>query len=55
MEKLLEEIKNTVIADKHKEIEALVEKAIQDKANPDDLIDKALIAASSRDMKDLSD
>lgn len=45
MEKLSEEIKNTVIAGKHKEIEALVQKAIQDKANLDDLINKALIAA----------
>ncbi len=45
MENLSEEIKNTVIAGKHKEIEALVQKAIQDKANLDDLINKALIAA----------
>ncbi len=45
MEQLFEEIKNTVIAGKHKEIEALVQKAIQDKANLDDLISKALIAA----------
>jgi len=45
MEKLFEEIKNTVIAGKHKEIEALVQKAIQDKANLDDLINRALIAA----------
>jgi 5-methyltetrahydrofolate--homocysteine methyltransferase len=45
MEKLLEEIKNTVIAGKHKEIEALVQKAIQEKANLDDLINRALIAA----------
>ena len=45
MEKLLEEIKNIVIAGKHKEIEALVQKAIQDKANLDDLINRALIAA----------
>jgi methanogenic corrinoid protein MtbC1 len=45
MEKLFEEIKNIVIAGKHKEIEALVQKAIQDKANLDDLINKALIAA----------
>ena len=29
MEKLFEEIKSTVIAGKHKEIEALVQKAIQ--------------------------
>ena len=45
MEKLFEEIKDTVIVGKHKEIEALVQKAIQDKANLDDLISKALIAA----------
>ena len=45
MEKLFEEIKHTVIAGKHKEIEALVQKAIQDKANLDDLINRALIAA----------
>ena len=45
MEKLLEEIKKTVIAGKHKEIEALVQKAIQEKADLDDLINRALIAA----------
>jgi 5-methyltetrahydrofolate--homocysteine methyltransferase len=45
MEKLLEEIKNTVITGKHKEIEALVQKAIQAEVNLDDLIDNALIAA----------
>jgi 5-methyltetrahydrofolate--homocysteine methyltransferase len=45
MDKWFEEIKNTVIAAKHKEIEALVEKAIQHKVNPDDLINNALIAA----------
>jgi corrinoid protein of di/trimethylamine methyltransferase len=45
MEKLFEEIKKTVIAGRHKEIEALVQKGIQDKANLDDLINKALIAA----------
>jgi corrinoid protein of di/trimethylamine methyltransferase len=45
MEPLFEEIKNIVIAGKHKEIEALVQKAIQDKANLDDLINRALIAA----------
>lgn len=45
MEKLLEEIKNIVIAGKHKEIEALVQKAIQENANLDDLINRALIAA----------
>ena len=45
MEKLLEDIKNTVVAGKHKEIEALVQKAVQEKANLDDLINRALIAA----------
>jgi len=45
MEKLFQEIKNVVIAGKHQEIEALVQKAIQDKANLDDLINAALIAA----------
>jgi 5-methyltetrahydrofolate--homocysteine methyltransferase len=45
MEKLLQEIKNTVIAGKHKEIEALVQKAIQADVNLDDLINNALIAA----------
>jgi corrinoid protein of di/trimethylamine methyltransferase len=45
MEKLFQEIKNVVIAGKHKEIEALVQKAIQDKTNLDDLINRALIAA----------
>ena len=45
MDKWFEEIKNTVIAAKHKEIEALMEKAIQHKVNPDDLINNALIAA----------
>lgn len=45
METLFEEIKNTVTAGKHKEIEALVQKAIQEKADPDDLINTALIAA----------
>lgn len=38
-----EEIKNTVIAGKHTEIENLVAKAIQNEANLDDLINKALI------------
>jgi 5-methyltetrahydrofolate--homocysteine methyltransferase len=51
MEKLLEEIKNTVIAGKHKEIEALVQEAIQEKADLDDLINRALIAA----MDDVGD
>ena len=45
MDKLLEEIKEKVIAGKHKEIEALVQKAIQEKADLDDLINRALIAA----------
>jgi 5-methyltetrahydrofolate--homocysteine methyltransferase len=45
MEKLIEEIKTTVIAGKHKEIEAFIQKAIQEKANLDDLINRALIAA----------
>jgi corrinoid protein of di/trimethylamine methyltransferase len=45
MEKLFEDIKDSVIAGKHKEIEALVQKAIQEKANLDDLINSALIAA----------
>jgi corrinoid protein of di/trimethylamine methyltransferase len=45
MEKLFEEIKKTVIAGRHKEIETLVQKAIQDKANLDDLINETLIAA----------
>jgi corrinoid protein of di/trimethylamine methyltransferase len=45
MEKFQEEIKNTVITGKHKEIEALVQKAIQAEVNLDDLIDNALIAA----------
>jgi 5-methyltetrahydrofolate--homocysteine methyltransferase len=45
MNKLFEEIKKTVIAGQHTEIEALVEKAIQDESNLDDLINEALIAA----------
>ena len=45
MEKLLEEIKKIVIDGKHKEIESLVQKAIQEKADLDDLINRALIAA----------
>ncbi|MGD9023923.1 MAG: B12-binding domain-containing protein, partial [Desulfobacterales bacterium] len=45
MKKLFEEIKKTVIAGKHTEIEALVQKAIQDESNLDDLINEALIAA----------
>jgi corrinoid protein of di/trimethylamine methyltransferase len=45
MDKLFEEIKKTVVAGKHKEIEALVQKAIQAESNLDDLINEALIAA----------
>lgn len=45
MEKLFEEIKNTVIAGRHLEIEALVQKAIQQKVDLDDLINNSLIAA----------
>ena len=45
MEKLFEEIKNTVINGKHKEIEDLIENAIQSQLNLDDLINKALIGA----------
>ena len=45
MDKLFEDIKNTVINGKHKDIEALVEDAIQGKSNLDDLINDALIGA----------
>ena len=45
MDKLFEEIKKTVIAGQHKEIEALVQEAIQNERNLDDLINEALIAA----------
>jgi 5-methyltetrahydrofolate--homocysteine methyltransferase len=45
MEELLKEIKNIVIAGKHKEIEAFVEKAIQQGTNLDDMINNALISA----------
>jgi len=45
MEELLEEIKTTVIAGRHTEIEALVQTAIQHQVDPDDLINNALIAA----------
>jgi len=45
MEKLFEDIKSTVIAGKHLEIEALVETAVQQKIDLDDLINNALIAA----------
>jgi hypothetical protein len=44
MEKLFTEIKDIIIAGKHTEIEALVEKAAADGANLDDLINNALIA-----------
>ena len=45
MDKLFEEIKNTVIAGRHTEIEALVEMAIQQNVDLDELINGALIAA----------
>jgi len=45
MEKLFEDIKKTVIAGKHLEIEALVETAVQQKMDLNALINKALIAA----------
>ncbi len=45
MEKLIAEIKDIVVAGKHKEVEALVEKAIAEGTNLDDLINNALIAA----------
>jgi 5-methyltetrahydrofolate--homocysteine methyltransferase len=45
MQKLFAEIKNTVITGKHPEIEALVENAIQNKLDLDDLINTALIGA----------
>lgn len=45
MEKLLEDIKSMVIAGKHLQIEALVETAIQQKMDLNDLINDALIAA----------
>jgi len=45
MEKLLEDIKNTVIAGKHLEIETLVKNAVQQKMDLNDLINNALIAA----------
>ena len=45
MGKLLEEIKKIVIDGKHKEIEALVQKAIREEADLDDIISRALIAA----------
>ena len=45
MEKLIEEIKDIVVAGKHTEVEALVEKTIADGTDLDDLINNALIAA----------
>jgi len=45
MEKLFTEIKNIVVAGKHMEVEALVEKAIAEGANLDSLINNALITA----------
>jgi 5-methyltetrahydrofolate--homocysteine methyltransferase len=45
MEKLFADIKSAVIAGKHLEIETLVETAIRQKADLDDLINNALIAA----------
>ncbi len=45
MEKLIGEIKDIVVAGKHKEIETLVEKAIAEGTDLSDLINKALIAA----------
>jgi len=45
MDKLLEEIKNAVTDGRHMEIEALVETAIEQKVDLEDLINNALIAA----------
>ncbi len=45
MEKLIGEIKDIVVSGKHMEVEALVEKAIAEGADLDDLINNALIAA----------
>ena len=45
MEKLFTEIKDIVVAGKHAEVEALVEKAIADGADLDNLINSALITA----------
>ena len=45
MQKLFAEIKNTVITGKHAEIEALVESAIQNNLDLNDLINTALIGA----------
>jgi len=45
MEKLFTEIKDIVVAGKHTEVEALVEKAIAEGTDLDDLINNALIAA----------
>jgi len=45
MEKLIAEIKETVVAGKHNDIEALVEKSLHQGLSADDLINNALIAA----------
>jgi 5-methyltetrahydrofolate--homocysteine methyltransferase len=45
MGKLLEEIKGSVVAGKHQVVEALVEKAVADGADLDELINTSLIAA----------
>ncbi|MBW2411581.1 MAG: corrinoid protein [Deltaproteobacteria bacterium] len=45
MEELITEIKDIVVAGKHEEVEALVEKAIADGADLGELINNALIAA----------
>ena len=45
MDKLFEEIKTTVVAGRHTDIEALVKKALQDQVDPNELINNALIAA----------
>ena len=45
MDKLFTEIKDIVVAGKHTEVEALVEKAIADGTDLNDLINSALIAA----------
>ena len=45
MEKLIAEIKETVVAGKHNDIEMLVEKSLRQGLSADDLINNALIAA----------
>jgi 5-methyltetrahydrofolate--homocysteine methyltransferase len=45
MDKLLEEIKNAVVAGRHQEVEALVERAVSEGLNPDAVINDALIGA----------